>query len=105
MEGCKDCIVKDSDIERLGKVVNRRDAEIVERDRQLTEQTSGHPSLSDMLKHGNADSCPNCSTALAEYNTKFLAQALDNMSEKAIAELAIRRGVMPEKMVLEVPSV
>lgn len=105
MEDCKDCVVKDSDIERLGKVVNQRDSQIVEKDRQLAEQTSGHPSLAEMLKHGNADSCPNCSTALSEYNERFLAQALDSMSEKAIVDLAVRRGVMPEKMVLEVPDV
>lgn len=102
---CNDCIVKDSDIKRLGELVNQRDSQIVEKDRQLAEQTSGHPSLADMLNHGSADSCPNCSTALSEYNERFLAQALDSMSEKAIADLAVRRGVMPEKMVLEVPNV
>jgi len=101
---CNDCVVKDSEVERLGKDLAERKSEVSRLTEERDQAASGHPSLADMLQHGRVEGCADCSQALKGHNQAVIKKALEEISPEALRQLAIERKVIPERITVEVPD-
>ena len=94
---CTDCHEKDLELVR-------KDHEVKDLERRLGEQAGTHPRLGPVLEHGKAGECTNCQADLHAHNETVIKDALANISNQAVLELALARNVVPSQVSIQVPD-
>lgn len=99
MSDCVDCKLKDRDLVD-------RDKRITDLTTELEGEKKAHAfgSFPEVLAHAKSGSCPGCKTALEELAEGMARTTLTELDDKALRDLAIQRGVMPETIKVEIPS-
>jgi len=87
---CTACVAKDSHIAEVTKSRDETKAEI-------EKAQKGHPSLREQLEHAETGNCPSCKQAAKDYREKTIAKAFEDITPKAAAALAVKRGGVPRE--------
>ena len=98
-DDCTDCKFKDRDLAD-------RDREITQLKESVAAVQESHRfgSFPEVLAHAKGGTCGTCKTSLEELAEGMARTTLTELDDKAVLELAIQRGVMPETIKVELPT-
>ena len=98
-DDCTDCKFKDRDLADRDKEIVKLTAEAA-----AVQESHRFGSFPEVLAHAKSGTCATCKTSLEDLAEGMARTVLTELDEKAVLELAIQRGVMPETIKIEVPS-
>lgn len=88
---CVECKLKDRDIRDLEKDKEGLQHQVA----QLNQQAQEHIRLGSLLEHGKGTGCSTCKQDLESHNEKVIEDAFKNISDQALRQLALDRGIIP----------